>query len=317
MAWAFGSSQYVQAAVKNVEEYLTRKGQKLVAKAPTPLSSGYRPEIDVSPELSGADASYYHSLVGVLRWIVELGRADICVEVSMMSSHLALPREGHLKELFHIFAYLKKHHNAEMVFDPTPVEFDRSVFDQDWTFLSYACEELREELPPNMPKPLGSSMTMRVFVDSDLAGCQLTRRSRTGFVVFLNGAPIYWFSKKQTACETSTFGSEFTAMKQAAEYVRGLRYKLRMMGITVDVDEPSFIFGDNQSVLANTSNPASTLKKKSNAISYHFVREGCARLEWRTAYVNTHENVSDLMTKCLPSGEKRSKFIRMLLRHLA
>jgi hypothetical protein len=67
----------------------------------------------------------------------------------------------------------------------------------------------------------------------------------------------------------STFGSEFVAMKQATEYVCGLRYKLRMMGVTVD--EPAFVYGDNQSVLANTANPSSTLKKKSNAIAYHFV----------------------------------------------
>ncbi len=61
--------------------------------------------------------------------------------------------------------------------------------------------------------------------------------------MFLNGAPIYWSSKKQTSCETSTFGSEFIAMKQATGYVRGLRYKQRMMGLTVD--EPTFVFGDN------------------------------------------------------------------------
>ena len=157
-------------------------------------------------------------------------------------------------------------------------------------------------------------MTLRVYVDSDLGGDQVTRRSRTGFVVFLNGAPIHWFSKKQSACETSTFGSEFMAMKQACEYIRGLRYKLRMMGIRVD--EPAYVFGDNQSVLANTSNPGSTLKKKSHFLAYHFVREGCARDEWRTAYVNTHDNVADLMTKPLPSGEKRWRFIRMLLHHI-
>ncbi len=66
MAWAFGSCQYVQAAVKNVEDCLTSKGEKLPYKAPTPLSSGYRPEIDVSPELDGEEASYFHSLIGVL-----------------------------------------------------------------------------------------------------------------------------------------------------------------------------------------------------------------------------------------------------------
>jgi hypothetical protein len=92
-AWAFGSTQYVQAAVRNVEEYLQKKGEKLVAKAPTPLSNGYRPEIDLSSELEAQDLAYYHSLIGVLHWIVEIGRVDICIEVSMMSSHLALPKK--------------------------------------------------------------------------------------------------------------------------------------------------------------------------------------------------------------------------------
>ena len=313
-AWAFGSHQYVQSAVKNVYDHLAKKGMKLPYSAPNPLSTDYRPEIDVTPELGEADASYYHCLIGVLRWIVELGRVDIDVEVSMMSSHLALPREGHLKELYHIFAYLKAHSNAEMVFDPTPIDFDRNLFErQDWSYSSYGYESLEEELPLNMPTPHGQSMTMRVFVDADHAGEVVTRRSRTGFIVFLNGAPIYWSSKKQNSVETSTFGSEFVAMKQATEYVRGLRYKLRMMGIKVD--EPAFVFGDNKSVLCNTTAPESTLKKKSNAIAYHFVREGVARDEWRTAYVNTDENVADLFTKPL-SGAKRAKLVRMILQHV-
>ena len=104
-------------------------------------------------------------------------------------------------------------------------------------------------------------------------------------------------------------------MKQATEYVRGLRYKFRMMGIPVD--EPAFIFGDNQSVLANTNMLESTLKKKKQSIAYHFVQEGSARDEWQTAYINTDENVADMFTKPLPSGEKRWKFLRMLLHHLA
>jgi len=104
-AWAWGSSHYMQAAVKNADKYLEKKGEKLVAKAPTPLSSGYHPEIDISQELASVNVSYFHSLISVLHWIVELGRADICIEVSMISSHLGLPREGHMKELYHIFVY--------------------------------------------------------------------------------------------------------------------------------------------------------------------------------------------------------------------
>ncbi len=101
-------------------------------------------------------------------------------------------------------------------------------------------------------------------------------------------------------------------MKQATEYARGLRYKLQMMGMTVN--EPTFVLGDNQLVLANTTAPASTLKKKSNAIAYHFVQEGWARNEWHTAYVNTNNNVVDLMTKPF-AGSKRTKFFQMLLQH--
>ena len=114
--------------------------------------------------------------------------------------------------------------------------------------------------------------------------------------------------------EPSTFGSEFCAMKMAAKYVRDFRFKLRMMGIPVE--EPAFVFGDNQSVLANTTNPASTLKKKSNGVVFHHCREGSTRDEWRTAYVNTHDNVADLFTKPLPSGEKHWRFVRMLLHHV-
>ena len=104
--------------------------------------------------------------------------------------------------------------------------------------------------------------------------------------MYLQNAPIHWTSKKQAGVEPGTFGSEFTAMKQCTEYIRGLRYKLRMMGIPCDL--PTFVYGDNQSVLCNTTIPGSTLKKKSHSLAYHFVCEGCARDERRTAYVNTH-----------------------------
>ena len=69
-AWSFSSSQYVQAAVKNVEEYLASKEKKLPSRASAPFTSNYRPEVDTSPELDPAEASYYMSLIGVLRWMV-------------------------------------------------------------------------------------------------------------------------------------------------------------------------------------------------------------------------------------------------------
>jgi hypothetical protein len=279
------------------------------------MQTSYQPELDVTPELEPTDTSYYQSLIGILRWIVELGRVDVCLDCSMMSSHLALPREGHMHQVFHIFAYLKKYHNTELVFDPSDQCIEEADFEKkDWTSSEFGHVQGTEELPPNMPQPRGLGFTIRAKVDADHAGDTVTRRSQTDFLVYLNSALVCWNSRKQTSVESSSFGSEFVAMKQGCEYLRGLRYKLRMMGIPCE--NPVYIQGNNQSVLANTTIPNSTLKKKNQSIAYHFIREGAARDEWRTAYVNTHDNEADLLTKLLPSGMKRMGFLRRMLHHI-
>ena len=102
-------------------------------------------------------------------------------------------------------------------------------------------------------------------------------------------------------------------MEHCCEYLQGLRFKLRMMVIPVDF--PVYVFGDNQSVLTNSSKPHSTLKKKSSSIAYHFVREGVAKDEWRVTYLNTNLNPADMCTKHLPSGEKRTRFTSYILHY--
>jgi hypothetical protein len=87
-----------------------------------------------------------------------------------------------------------------------------------------------------------------------------------------------------------------------------------MLGIPCD--GPVYIQRDNQSVLYNTTIPDSTLKKRSQSIAYHYVREGSARDEWRTSYISTHDNEAALLTKTLPAGEKRKGFVRNLLHHI-
>ena len=83
-AWSFSSSQYVQSAVQNVEKYLKEKVKKFPPCSETPLGLDYRPEFNFTPELQAKDSAYYQSLIGMLRWMVELGQVDICCEVSMM-----------------------------------------------------------------------------------------------------------------------------------------------------------------------------------------------------------------------------------------
>ena len=63
--WAFGSKQYVEAAVQNIVDYLKKHCESLPRKCVTPLLAGYCPELDMSGELKPEDAAYFHSLVGV------------------------------------------------------------------------------------------------------------------------------------------------------------------------------------------------------------------------------------------------------------
>jgi hypothetical protein len=168
----------------------------------------------------------------------------------------------------------------------------------------------QEAIPPNAPVPLGESVQMTVFVDADHAGNLLTRRSRTGVLVYLNRSPILWYTKQQSMVETSLFGSEFCALKTAVEMIKGLRYKLRMMG--VEIDGPTQVRVDNQSVVKNSSLPESTLKKKSHSIAYHYVRENVANGTIRIGYESTTTNLADCLSKP-QSGAKRRELVSQIL----
>ncbi|KAL3789681.1 hypothetical protein HJC23_003882 [Cyclotella cryptica] len=115
-AWAFGSVQYMKAAVKNVEENLHKSGCSLLAHASTHLSPDCCPDVDFSKGLGSEKSTYFQSSIGVLQWMDDLGHVDVCCEVSMMFSHLALPRRRHLEELFHVFAYLQRTNSQDQTY---------------------------------------------------------------------------------------------------------------------------------------------------------------------------------------------------------
>jgi hypothetical protein len=102
------------------------------------------------------------------------------------------------------------------------------------------------------------------FVDAKLMHDLTTGRSATGIPHFLNQTPIEWFSKRQNTVETALFGSEFMAARQCTEQIYDLRYTLRMMGIPLD--GTAYMFGDNQSVITQSTIPHSVLSKRHKAI---------------------------------------------------
>jgi hypothetical protein len=302
--WTMSSEQYVKTAVQNVEDKLAKAGKKLPTRCSTPIMHGYRPEIDTSVELNAEGTQYYQELIGVLRWATELGRVDILYEVSSLSSHLACPRAGHLLQVYHVFGYLKQHKKRTLAFDPRYPAIDGRRFKVcDWhDFYRGAAEKI----PHDMPEPLGSPMSMHCFVDADHAADRATRRSHTGILIFCNRAPIIWHSKRQNTVETSTFGSEFVAMKIAVELIEGLRYKLRMFGIPIE--GPADVFCDNESVVKSVQLPETTLHKKHNAIAYHRSREAAASGTIRIAKEDTKTNLADPLTKQLAAPQRDALF---------
>jgi hypothetical protein len=119
-----------------------------------------------------------------------------------------------------------------------------------------------------------------------------------------------WYSKKQACIETSTFGSEFMGLKTATDLVKGLRYKLQMMGIMIE--GPAHMCVDNMSVAHNYSRPESTLKKKSNSITYHYVRENVAAKVLKITYIATDLNLADMLTKA-QAGPVQKRIADMVL----
>ena len=231
--------------------------------------------------------------MGVMCWLCELGRLDIIQPVSLMSRYLAQARVGHQDQVYHIFGYLKKYDRSRLAFNPSrPCVDEKSFTICDWKDYYPDAEEV---IPPDTPEALGKSIVMSCFVDADHAGCKETRRSHTGVLIYVNSAPILWYSKRQNTVESSTFASEIIAMKIAVEMIEGFRYKLRMLG--VPIEGSCNVFCDNDSVVKNVTRPESPLRKKHCAIAYHKARESIAAGMICVAKESGKTNLADLLTK--------------------
>lgn len=218
------------------------------------------------------------------------------------------PRKGHLEGALYTFGYLKKRPNRRFVIDssdPTyqncEEEFAKDLVSEFAEYYPGASEEIDRKLPGG----LFDELAINVFVDSDHAHDKLTRRSVTGILIMIGRTPVYTFSKRQGAIETSTFGAEMTAFKTAIEEVIEIRYMLRCLG--VKVTKPTKVFGDNKGMIQNVSIKDSLLKKKHVAIAYHKSREATAAGIAHPIHCPGDYNYSDVLTK--PVTRKTHKFL--------
>jgi len=269
-------------------------------KFSSPMDKDDHPELDQSELLNENDKKIYQSLIGAAQWAITLGRFDISVGVMSLSRFRAEPRQGHLTKLKRICGYLREQPEAAIRFRvQTPA--NEAIFgdmeDQDWMHSVYG-DDVVDEMLEVYPPPKGVVVWTSGFEDANLMFCKVTGKSLEGVVSFVQQTPVEWHCKLQSTVETATFGSEFGVAKSCTDQQISLRASLMAMG--VPLEKSAWMFGDNQSVITQSTIPSSTLTKRHNALAYHRVRWAVAAGIIKFVWIDGKENLADVLTKYLP-----------------
>ena len=283
--------KYINRMVDSFERMF---GRKPATNVSSPLEKGDHPECDTTDLLDPDGVTQYQSLVGQLQWAVSLERMDIATAVMTVSSFRSAPRIGHLERVKRICGYLHKMSDGCIRFRiGTPDYSDAVIPEYDWSSTVYG--NPKEQLPDDAPEPLGLPVVLTHYVDANLYHDILTGRSVTGILHLVNQTPIDFFSKKQATVETATYGSEFVAARTCVEQIIDLRNTFRYLG--VPVNDRSYMFGDNESVVNSSSKPDAKLHKRHTALSFHRVREAIASKMLTFLFLDGDKNPADLLSK--------------------
>ena len=282
--------RYVNKILESYERMFNEKPRK----SRPPLEGGDHPELDTSELCDEHQTKQFQTLIGQLQWLISLGRFDIAVHVMSLSRFRAQPRKGHLDRAKRIVGYLLFLPDGAIRFRIGEPDFS-SLKDQeyDWTRTVYsgACEQI----PHDIPKPLGKHVQTTHYVDANLHHDLATGKAVTAALHFLNQTPIDAYTKRQSTVETATYGSEFVAARTAVDQIIDIRTTLRYLG--VPIRDKSYMFGDNKSVVTSSTIPNSTISKRHHLASYHRVREAIAAKFISFHWKDGKSNPADILSK--------------------
>lgn len=167
----------------------------------------------------------------MLRWLCEIGRVDILTETSLLSTYLCSPRSGHLQQVLHVFKYLWDNKRFKCVFDPRYIDIndnhlppEKQAFNRA-TYMSELYPDAIDDKPKNKPWPRGRKVQITCFVDAEHAGKTL-QEGPGQVLIYVNRAPIIWWSKLQNIAQCSTYESELVVIRLVIEMIRALKYRL-------------------------------------------------------------------------------------------
>lgn len=205
------------------------------------------------------DPQHYRSMVGALQYLT-FTKPDISFSVQQVCQFMSTPLDSHYAAVKRILRYLSG-------------------------TIQYGLHYTH------------SSLQLQIFSDSDWAACPITRRSISGFVVFLGSSPISWSCKKQTPVSRSSTEAEYRAMANSTAEIIWIQQLLTAM--QVSLPQIPIMFCDNQSAMALASNPVQHSRAKHIEIDCHFVREQVTKGAIKLQYVPTDKQVADVLTKGL------------------
>jgi hypothetical protein len=133
------------------------------------------------------------------------------------------PREGHLKAVNRIVAYLKTFPKGRVIMDTSYPNHSKYPVEEHSKWKDFY-PDTEEEIPNDLPMSKGPKVRMTVYVDADHGHDLVTRRSITDIMVMLNNTPVRWVSKHQKTVETSIYGSELLAARIATELIYRVNY---------------------------------------------------------------------------------------------
>lgn len=236
---------------------LERFGMQKCKPAKTPASTSQAQDMNLDkPAPKGTP---YRELVGSLLYLFAT-RPDICVSVIKLSMHLENPTVGHWMQAKRVLRYLAGTMNKGI------------------------------EYPKNISK-----LHLWAHTDSDWAGCKTTRRSTSGYAVFLNQGPICWKSKMQSIVALSSCEAEYISLVECIKEILWLLQHFKVLGVTLE--SPVIIGIDNLAALALAKNPVLHEKTKHIDTRHHFIRQAIHDGLIKLQYINTGDNIADILTK--------------------
>lgn len=266
------SSQGLYISQRKYTLQLLEEAGNLASKpSPIPMEPNLKFPDDAN---NPVDASSYRRLIGQLLYLTTT-RPDITFAVHKLSQFVAQPQHCHLQAAHRVLKYLKSAPGQGLFYSSTS--------------------------PLTLSSSSKTPLNLKSFSNSDWATCSTSRRSVTGYCVFLGNSIISWKSKKQATISRSSTEAEYRAMATLATELTWLQHLYK--DLQLDISTSTVMYCDNKSAVHIATNPTFHERTKHIEIDCHYIREQVNKGAIKLLPIRSHHQLADMFTKALPQKQ--------------